>query len=324
MSTSIDRPGRLPAYVNFRNVSAAAAVLLALTLPFWSPSTFVTHVGVICLIYVPLAVGQNLVVGNSGQVAMGHSAFYGVGAFTAAYLAINTQLPALLVLVAAVVAAGIVGFAISLPAVRVSGDYVFIVTIGLNLIFLDVVTQWRSVTGGANGLPGIPLFSVGGWQALGEDRFYWVAIAASAVSVVVALALTRSRLGRTILAVRDDVMAAEASGIRPTGIRVTVLVAGAGLAGLAGALLAYYIGFVGPQNFTTQQSLLIFEMAIIGGLGSIRGSILGAVLLVALPEVLQPLQDYRLGIGGLLVILLMIFRPNGLIGAATVSPLVKR
>jgi branched-chain amino acid transport system permease protein len=309
-------------------VRVTLGALLAAGLLAWpalAPSAFFVHVAVIMLIYVPLAVGQNLITGNSGQVSMGHAAFYGCGAYLTAILALRVAgLPALAVAAVAVAGTAVLGLLVSLPAIRVSGDYLFIVTIGLNLIFLDVVTQWQPVTGGAIGLPGVPVFSVGGWRALEPESFYYVALAAAGLAAGLVAALLASRFGRAVEAVRDDRLAAEASGIGVTGVRVAAFAVGAGLAGLSGAMFAYYIGFVGPTNFDVQQSLLIFEMAIIGGLGSVRGAVLGAVLLIALPEVFRPLQDYRLGLGGALVVLLMVFRPNGLLGKATIAPLVKR
>lgn len=306
-------------------VSAAAVIAaLLIVIPLAAPSNYVLHVVVVCLIWIPLVVGQNLVTGNAGITAMGQAAFYAVGAYVAAALATKTDLPALVVLLIAIALSGIVGVVISFPAVRVSGDYVFVVTLGLNLIVLDVATQWTGVTGGARGVPGIPLFSIGGWTAQGDGAFYWVALVVAAVCVAVAVAITTSRYGRTLAAIREDLMAASASGIRKTSPRVAIIAVSAMMGGAAGALLAYYLGFIGPSSFTTQVSLLIFEMAIIGGLGNARGSILGTVLLIALPELLRPLQDYRLGLGGIVILLLMIVRPNGILGSKTVTPLVKK
>lgn len=310
-----------------KSVRVSAGLIIAallIAIPFIAPSQYVLHVIVVCLIWVPLTVGQNLVTGNAGVTVMGQAAFYAVGAYTAAVLATMTSLPAPLILLIAILASGLVGVVISFPAVRVSGDYVFVVTLGLNLIVLDVVTQWTAVTGGASGTPGVPLFSIGDWVARGEASFYWIALVVAVVCVAAAVAIASSRYGHTLGAIRENPMAAAASGIRATGPRVAIIAVSAMMAGAAGALLAYYLGFVGPSSFTIEVSLLIFEMAIIGGLGSVRGSILGTVLLIALPELLRPLQDVRLGLGGIVILLLMIFRPNGILGSSTVTPLAKK
>jgi branched-chain amino acid transport system permease protein len=307
-----------------RIVTAVVLVALLIAIPFAAPSQYVVHVIVICLIWIPLSIGQNLVTGNAGITAMGQAAFYAVGAYTAAILATKTELAAPLIMLIAVALSGVVGIVISFPAVRVSGDYVFVVTLGLNLIVLDVVTQWTALTGGARGIPGVPLFSIGDWKARGGTDFYWVALVVVAMCVALAVAITTSRYGRTLGAIREDPMAAAAFGVRRTAPRVVIVSVSAMMGGAAGALFAYYLGFVGPTSFTTQVSLLIFEMAIIGGLGSVRGSVLGTVLLIALPELLRPLQDFRLGIGGIAIIILMIYRPNGILGTAAVTPLVKK
>ena len=321
-SARVTRWSRRPAVVV---PAALVAAVLLLAYPAMVGSEFFVHVAVIMLLYVPLSVGQNLITGNSGQVSMGHAAFYGTGAYVVAILGMRyPDAPPLLLLAAAVAATAVLGLLASLPAIRVSGDYLFIVTIGLNLIFLDIVTQWRGLTRGAAGIPGVPVFRIGSWEALAPEQFYYVALAGAAAVVGVAVALMSSRFGRAVEAVRDDSLAAETSGIGTTTVRVAVFAVGAAMAGVSGGLFACFLGFIGPQNFGTDQSLLIFEMAIIGGLGSVRGSIVGAILLVALPEVFRVLQDYRLGLGGLLVVVLMVFRPHGLLGRATIQPLVKR
>jgi branched-chain amino acid transport system permease protein len=287
-------------------------------------SNFYLHIATIVLIYVPLVVGQNLITGNSGQVSMGHAAFYGVVAYVTAILATTYELPTLAVIIASVLVTALLGLIVGLPAIRISGDYLFIVTIGLNLIFLDVAIQWIDVTGGSAGIPGIPLPSFGGLELFGERDFFYLSLMAAAVTTLIAVAITHSRLGSTIEAARDDPIAAKASGINLTPVRVAVFVIGAGMAGLSGSVFAYYIGFVGPQNFGIAQSLIIFEMAIIGGLGSVPGSIVGAALLIGLPEALRFLQDYRLGLGGLLVVILMAVRPEGLLGRVKVTTLIKK
>jgi branched-chain amino acid transport system permease protein len=141
---------------------------------------------------------------------------------------------------------------------------------------------------------------------------------------LVTLTLTRSRFGKTIEAVRDDPVAASACGISLTAVRVSVFVIGAAMAGLAGGVLGYFIGFVGPSDFNVQQSLLIFEMAILGGLGSIWGSLAGAAILVGLPEILRFLQPYRLGLLGLIMIVVMVYRPQGLLGSVRITNLIRK
>jgi branched-chain amino acid transport system permease protein len=297
--------------------------LLALPLAL-ATNTFYLQMAINVLIFIPLVVGQNLITGNSGQVAMGHAAFYGIGAYTTAILTVDHGWNPVISFAASALAAGLIGGLTGLPAIRIAGDYLFIVTIGLNLIFLDVVTEWEGLTHGASGIPGIPYPSVLGYEIADEFHFYYFALVVAVLCVVFALMVVNSRFGKTTEAVRDDPIAAKASGMSVAHTRVIVFVIGATMAGMSGSVLAYHLGFVGPQSFQFYVSLLIFEMAIIGGLGSVLGSVVGATLLVALPEILRPLQDYRLGLGGLVILILMVYRPQGLFGSVRVTTLIRR
>jgi branched-chain amino acid transport system permease protein len=306
-----------------RTIAAAVAVAALLGLPS-ATDQYLLHVATLILIYVPLALGQNLITGNSGQVSMGHAAFYGTGAYVAAVLAVQHGWPAPAILLTAFFVVGTVGFLVGLPAIRVSGDYLFIVTIGVNLVFLDVVTQWVAVTGGPSGIPGLPLPSFGPLTVRDYVGFYYFALIVATSVTALILTIVHSRFGVMIEAVRDDPIAAQACGISLTPTRVTVFVVGAAVAGLSGVVYAYFIGFVGPQDFGIAQSLLIFEMVILGGLGSVPGSIIGTVLLVGIPEVLRPLQPYQLGLGGLIVLIMMVRRPQGILGTVRVSNLIRK
>ena len=295
---------------------ATAALLLA---PAWADQRTL-HIMTVVLIYIPLALGQNLITGNSGQISMGHAAFWGIGAYVAGLLALNTGAPGLVAIFAAVMVAGAIGLVTGLPAIRISGDYLFIVTIGLNFIFLDLVIQTQELGGGI-GLAAIPPFRIGDWAATEPTGHFFLALMVALASVAVTALITTSGFGRVVEAVRDDPVAAMASGINPTPVRVAVFTVGAALAGGAGAVLAFFLSYAGPTNFPVDQSLLVFEMVIIGGLGSVPGSIVGAILLIGIPEVLRPLQEYRLGLGGLAAVILMMVRPQGLMGRVKVTRL---
>jgi branched-chain amino acid transport system permease protein len=306
-----------------RVILAGLGLSLALGLPYVT-NQYYLHVTTLVLIYIPLALGQNLITGNSGQISMGHAAFYGTGAYISAVLAVTYGWPAPAVLLAAVVGVGLVGLLVGLPAIRVSGDYLFIVTIGVNLVFLDIVTQWVSVTGGPSGIPGLPLPSFGPLTVRDYVGFYYFALILASAATVLIVAIVHSRFGVIVEAVRDDPIAAQACGISLTPTRVAVFVIGAAIAGLSGVIYAYFIDFVGPQDFGIAQSLLIFEMVILGGLGSVPGSIAGAALLVGIPEILRPLQPYQLGLGGLIILVMMVRRPQGILGKVKVSNLIRK
>jgi branched-chain amino acid transport system permease protein len=315
------RSARLPR--SARAASLLALIVLACSAPSWT-SQYDVHVLTVILIFVPLVVGQNFITGNSGQVSMCHAAFYGLGAYVAGILAGEHGWPALAVVPVAVTAGAVIGLLVGLPAIRVSGDYLFIITIGANLVFLDVVTQWVSVTGGSTGIVDIPEPVLGPWQLQSFQDFYFLALCVAIVCAGVTAALQRSRFGTTIEAVRDDPIAASSCGISATPVRVSVFALAAAMASLSGVILAYFIGFVGPQDFSVDQSLLIFEAAVLGGLGSVAGSVVGAALLVGVPQLLLPLQSYAAGAGGLLVILVMVVRPQGVLGRVKVTNLIRK
>ncbi len=316
----VHRQFRSPLMLAVAGAIGVAALLLAPSIL----TQYHIHILTLICIYVPLALGQNLITGNSGQLSMGHAAFYGFGAYVVGILGGLYDWPTVAILFVAVAGAGLVGLLVGLPTIRISGDYLFIVTIGMNLVFLDLVTQWVSLTGGTSGIPGLPTPRFGGLEISSYTDFYYLALIVSALCVAIVLAVVHSRFGRTIEAVRDDPIAAAACGVGVTSVRVSVFVIGASLAGLSGAVLAYFLGFVGPTDFNILQSLLIFEMAILGGLGSVAGSVLGAALMIGVPEMLRFIQPYRLGLIGTLMILLMVYRPQGLLGKINVINLIRK
>lgn len=286
--------------------------------PIWSAAVLLT------MIYMPAAVGQNLIIGNAGLLAMGQAAFVGIGAYTSAVLADRFNLDAALTIPAAVLVSGLCGALVGFPALRINGDYLFIVSLGFNLVVLDLILQWTSVTGGATGLTGVPTMQLFGAD-LGVGRpFYFAVLGLVLLSLLLTLAITSSRFGRTVEAIRDDEVAAVAMGIKPAAPKICFFAIGSALAGLSGALLGYDLGYVGFKSFDVTASLLIFQMAVIGGLSRISGSVLGAFIIILLPELLRPLQDYRLLLAGLIIVILMAVRPEGLLGKTKISNLIKK
>jgi ABC-type branched-subunit amino acid transport system permease subunit len=255
---------------------------------------------------------------------MGQAAFVGVGAYTAGILAVRFEVDGLVALVAAVVVSGAVGALVGIPALRISGDYLFIVSLGFNLIVMDLARQWVDVTGGATGLTGVPTLALAGIDLGVGAPFYLAVLVIVLGSLVVVKAITTSRFGLTMEAIRDDEVAAISSGIRPAGPKVQFFAIGSALAGLSGALLAYNFGYVGSGSFDVSESLLIFQMAVIGGLGRISGSVVGAFIIILLPELLRPLQDYRLLLAGLVIVILMAVRPEGLLGKTKITNLIRK
>jgi branched-chain amino acid transport system permease protein len=259
-------------------------------------------------INIILAVSLNLINGYTGQFSLGHAGFMAVGAYTAAaitnqfgelnpYLSIAVFLGALL---AGGLLAAVAGLLVGIPTLRLRGDYLAIVTLGFGEIIRVVFQNMQSV-GGARGLS-----VMHGWT-----NFFW-AFGFAAVTVYVVTALVHSTYGRGFIAVRDDEVAASAMGISTTKYKVTAFVVGAFFAGIAGGLYAHSKQFITPGGFNFMQSIAIVVMVILGGMGNTIGVIIAAILLTLLPEFLRPVAEYRMIIYSLLLIILMLTRPQGL------------
>jgi branched-chain amino acid transport system permease protein len=261
-------------------------------------------------INIILAVSLNLINGHTGQFSLGHAGFMAVGGYTAASitLALSKQLssfvavPALFVvaLLAGGLMAAVVGLAVGIPTLRLKGDYLAIVTLGFGEIIRVVFQNMESV-GAASGLKGIPHFT----------NLFW-AWGLAAVTVYVVASLVNSTYGRGFIAVHDDEVAAGAMGINPTRYKVTAFVIGAFFSGIAGGLYAHHKQFLSPTGFDFLKSIDIVVMVILGGMGRTAGVILAAIILTILPEFLRAFADYRMIIYSLLIIGLMMTRPQGL------------
>jgi branched-chain amino acid transport system permease protein len=255
-----------------------------------------------------LAVSLNLINGYTGQFSLGHAGFMAVGAYTAAVITnqfgeLNTSLSGA-VFLGALLAGGlgsaVTGLLVGIPTLRLRGDYLAIVTLGFGEI-IRVILRNMNAVGGARGLS-----VVHGWT-----NFFW-AFGFAAVTVYVVTALVHSTYGRGFIAVRDDEVAAAAMGINPTKYKVTAFVIGAFFAGIAGGLYAHSKQFLTPDGFGFMQSITFVVMVILGGMGNTIGVIIAAVLLTLLPEFLRPVAEYRMIIYSLLLIVLMLTRPQGL------------
>jgi len=253
-----------------------------------------------------LAVSLNLAAGFLGQLPLGHAGFMSIGAYAAALFTKGVELPMavefpIAILIGAV-AAGLFGIVIGLPALRLKGDYLAIITLGFGEI-IRVVIQNLEFTGGAVGLRSIPKYS----------SFAWCFFA-MAVTIFAITSLIRSRHGRAILSIREDEIAAEASGISTTFYKVAAFAVSAAFAGVAGALYAHYMRILDPSTFGFVKSCEILVMVVLGGMGSVIGSVVSATILTLLPEWLRGFSEYRMIIYALVLIVVMIFKPSGLFG----------
>ena len=302
-------------------------VILFGVIPFIS-SPFVLYVLNTIGIYAIAAIGLNLLIGYTGQISLGHGAFFGVGAYTGAILATKASFPFWLAVPAAGLFTAAVGMVFGIPSVRLKHLYLTIATLAGQFIIEYVFVQWEGLTGGAAGISivGATLFGLD----LGNDRtFYYVVFVCLVVMAWIAVNLVRTRFGRAFIAIRDNDRAAEGMGIPIFLYKLLSFGISSFYAGFAGALFAYYMMSITPEPFNLWLSIVFIAMIIIGGLGSIPGSVFGAIFIVLLEEVLSHATEYLMNIGastgmaitiaplrefvfGLAIILFIIFEPKGL------------
>lgn len=270
-----------------------------------------TNVG----IFAMLAVGLNVVVGFAGLLNLGYAAFFAIGAYTYAILNVYFGLPFWLGIPCGAVMSALLGFILGSPAIRVRGDYLAIVTLGFGEIIRIIFNNMDRYTGGPNGLLGIahPVFFKFNFGVESSPYYYTVLFFVSLVIFVITR-LKDSRLGRAWVAVREDEVAASCAGINTTKVKLLAFGIGASVAGIAGCIFASKQGTVTPDSFDFILSVMVLAMVVLGGLGSIAGSVIGAAALVILPEILRGFFYYRMLLFGLGMILIMLFRPQGLLG----------
>lgn len=282
---------------------------------------YILHILIISSIYIILTLSLNLIVGYTGMPALGHAAFFAVGAYTSSLLALDLSLSPWIGLVIGAFVAAILGVIIIFPSLRLKGDYFALATFGFAFIIYSIAKNWVSVTRGPMGLPGIPRFDIFG-LSLDSSFSYLILVAVLVlITIFITSRIVNSPFGRVLKSIREDEIAAEALGKDAAKHKLLVFVIGAFFAGIAGSLYAHYITYIDPSSFTIMESILILLMVIFGGMGSISGSIIGATTLVVFPELLRFLgmpssiaAPTRQMIYGLLLIVLMIKRPQGLIG----------
>ena len=298
-----ERAGRLAPVI--LTVSLAAA-------PFTLSTYWVDVLDSVGL-YALLALSLNLILGEAGLYDMGHAAFFAVGAYASAILSTRFAVPILLTLPAAACAAGLFAALVALPVLRLRGDYLLIVTVGLGeIVRIALVNDLLGLTGGSNGIFGIPRPVLFGAKLRTPEQLFFLIWGAVAITVVVFRRLSASRLGRALRATREDEVAAEGSGIATARAKLTAFVLGSAWAGMAGTLFAAKMTVVSPESFGFWESVLVFTMVLLGGAGSIPGVLLGAFLVAGLPELFRGLADARMLVFGLALMVMMVVRPRGL------------
>ncbi|HET6410914.1 MAG TPA: branched-chain amino acid ABC transporter permease [Anaeromyxobacter sp.] len=290
--------------------AAAAAVLLVIPLvagPYWVD--VLNNIG----LYALLALSLNVILGDAGLFNMGHAAFYAVGAYTTAILNTRLGVPVLWTLPVAAVISAAFATAVARPVVHLRGDYLLVVTIGMGeIVRIALVNNVFGLTGGANGIFGIARPVLLGHRIRRPEEFYYLIWGFVALTVLLFHRLARSRFGRALAYLREDEVAAEGSGVPTARYRLLAFAVGAAWAGMAGTLYAAKMTIISPESFGFWESVVLFLIVILGGSGSIPGVVAAAALVVGLPEVFRGFASARMLVFGAVMVVMMIFRPQGL------------
>lgn len=282
---------------------------------------YLLHILILATMYTVLAVSLDLLAGQTGLLSIAHAAFYGVGAYTSALLAVHCGLGFIVGALLGMFFACLVSFVVSLPSLRLHDDYFVIATFGFQMILFSIFNNWMDLTRGPLGIPGIPQPIVFGWQVDSHLEFFVLSALFAVIAYAVVWRLSSSPFGRVLHAIREDEVFTKSLGKNTLRFKVTAFAVSAALAASAGSLYAHYITYIDPTSFTVMESILVISMVIIGGAGSTWGPLIGAVVLVILPEALRFIglpssvaADLRQIFYGALLVIMMMFRPHGLVG----------
>ena len=307
-----------------RLLSLIIPALVIVIIPFLIPNPYYLNVINIIGLNTIVVVGLSLLIGYAGQISLGHAAFYGLGAYLSGILTVTYSVSPWFAMIVALLATGLLALAIGIPTLKLHGHYLVMATLGFNLIINIILIQWDKMTGGPSGFPGIPSLTIGSWAFDSDKRMYYLIWFFAFASIVLALNLVRSRVGRGLRALHGSEAAAASVGVRTESYKVKVFVLSAIFASVAGSLYAHYLTFISPKTFDIFFSVELVTMVIVGGMGSIWGALSGTVFLTPLPLVLHFFDEYKDIFYGLILVLILIFIPEGLVVAIQSRWLSKR
>ena len=302
-----------------------AAVLVVVPLALVAAgSGYLFRLAVVTLIFSILALSMQLITGVAGLLSLGHAAIYGVGAYTAAILSTRLGLDAALTIPLSGLVSGAVGIALALPTMRLVSIYFAVATLGLGEMIYVTLLNWVSFTNGPLGIGAIPPLRPLGIDLSGPLASYLAVAAVAVIAAIVVHRCTHSYWGNALRAVREDDQCADAMGLNVVRLKIEVFAIACFLAGLAGALWAHTTGYVNPADFRFAESILLLAMVVVGGLGSVPGAIIGAALLLLLPEALRAVGEVRILMVGVVMFLCILFLPKGLFGEVSALDLARR
>lgn len=288
----------------------AAAVM---TVPFFIERNYYLSVLIILGINAIIVLGLDLLVGYAGQISLGHSAFFGLGAYITGIVSARLGWPPLAGLPLAVIGVCLLAYMIGMPTLKLHGHYLAMATLGFGIIVFIVFNEMVSLTGGPSGLTGISSMTLMGYEFDNDRKYYYLVAGVLLLVLLLSINVVQSRVGRALRAIHGSEVAAGVLGVHISRYKVGIFVLSAVYAGVAGWLYAHYITFISPSSFGFMFSVKLVTMVVVGSLGSLWGAIFGAAILTSLPEFLTVFHDYEILVFGLILMIVMIFMPRGLL-----------
>ncbi|MFP4108933.1 MAG: branched-chain amino acid ABC transporter permease [Desulfonatronovibrio sp.] len=295
-------------------ISLAVFMVIAAGFPWVLTNEYYISILILSGISAIGVVGLNLLLGFAGQISLGHAAFYGISAYTSAILTVNYGFPVSAGIASGVVLSALVAFVIGIPALKLKALSLAMATLGFGLIVYIFINETITLTGGPSGFVGIPRFNVLGYEFFSDMSYYYLVATTLTVVIIISLNLINSRTGRALKAIHSSENAARVMGINVHRCKLFVFVLSAVFAAVAGGLYAHYLSFVAPSSFGFHFSLQLIVMAILGGMSSVWGGVIGALFLTSMPEFLRMYEELEIILYGIILILCMMFMPQGLAG----------
>ncbi len=284
-----------------------------LLMPIFEDNPYILSITNQIAIYLIVVLGLNLFIGYAGQISLGHAGFFGLGAYGSAILSTNYLIWPWVSMILAAVVVGIIACIIAVPVLKLSGHYLAMATLGFNIVVFTIMVQWDDVTGGPSGFAEIPNLSIMNWVIDDDTKFHYLIWSVALFCVVICLNLVKSSVGRGLAALAVDETAAGSLGVDTKISKIKVFILSAVFASVAGSLYAHYFTFINPDTFSIFASLDLVIMVIVGGMGSIWGSVFGSGIITILPEFLEIFESYKDIIHGLILVIILLFVPEGLL-----------
>lgn len=294
--------------------SVLGFILFLLVIPRILTNDYYINTLTLSFTHAIIAVGLNLLMGYTGQISLGHAAFYGIAAYTSAILSTTYSLPIPAGMIAGILVSGVIAYLIGIPALKLKGHYLAMATLGFGVIVYIFFNETIGITGGPSGFTGVPRLNIFGYKFESDRSYYYLVSLVLAGVVFLSLNLIRSRIGRALRAIHTSETASQVAGIDIAKYKVFVFVLSALFAGLAGVLYAHNIAFVSPSSFGFNFSIELVTMVVLGGMANVWGAVIGAFFLTVLPEFLRIFENIEILLYGAILIIFMIFMPEGIAG----------